>query len=78
MKNIDEKIKEIIHAYTDVKKEDIKPESDLITDLKLDSLGIANLVIEFEDEFNIVIEEDTMFSLKKVSDIIEYVNANVD
>lgn len=49
--------------------------SDLIEDLKADSMDIATLLLEVEENHGIEIEEDEMENLKTVGDIVKYIEA---
>lgn len=53
----------------------IKPESNFIDDLKFDSLDLVELVMKLEDKFGIEIPEQEADGLKKVSDVIAYLEA---
>jgi acyl carrier protein len=57
-----------------VKEDQVKPEAAFIDDLGADSLDQVELVMALEDEFGIEIPDDEAEKLKKVSDVIAYVN----
>jgi len=48
----------------------VSRESNLVTDLEFDSLGILELVMDLEDEFNINISDRYFKDVKTVKDII--------
>lgn len=48
---------DILSEYTDVPKERINEDSRLIGDLGLTSLDIVNIIVRFEDEFDITIND---------------------
>jgi acyl carrier protein len=52
----------------------IELEHDLINDLKFDSLNTIEVVMGMEDAFGIEIPEDDIPKLKRVQDVIDYVN----
>lgn len=56
---------------------DIKPESVLKEDLRCDSLDLVELVMGIEDEFNIEIPDEDAEPLRKVSDVLAYVDKRV-
>ena len=59
-RNITAEVKRIIKEQLDVDEKDIKPESTFIDDLGADSLGLVELVLAFEEAFEIDIpDEDT-------------------
>ncbi len=50
----------------------VKPMSNLRTDLGLDSLGVVELLIAVEKEFNVVIPDETIDSIVTVKDIMDF------
>ena len=68
-----EKIKEIILEYVEIDPSSITLESSLRTDLELDSLQLANLVVEIESAFSVEIDERDASSLQTIGDLIEYI-----
>jgi acyl carrier protein len=50
----------------------IRPESRLVEDLAIDSLDLVSLVLEVQDHFDVVLEEDAVPNLCRVADIVEY------
>ncbi|ATO31037.1 acyl carrier protein [Mycoplasmopsis bovirhinis] len=52
-------------------------ESDLIKDLKIDSLDLAELIMEAEEKFNISISDQELISLTTVKSIIELIKAKL-
>jgi acyl carrier protein len=65
-----EKITEILADYKELEASDIKAETTL-EDLGLDSLDTVELIMQFEDEFNVTIELNE--ELKTVADIVELI-----
>ncbi len=69
-----EKLKEIIAKTSKVKT--ITPETNL-KDLGLDSLDLAEVLMEIEEELNIQLEEDEMINLKTVQDVYNIVEHKI-
>ena len=67
-----EEIKIQIAELLNVEPEKITAESNLITDLKADSMDIATLLLEVEEKYGTEISEDDMDSLQTVGDIVKY------
>ena len=63
------KKKKILENYTE---SEIKEDSSLVGDLGLSSLDIVSIVADFEDEFNIKIEDKDIFNFLIVDDILKY------
>lgn len=68
-----EKIRDILKDYTEVPAEKITPQSHFRNDLGLNSLDVVNVVIAFEDEFDIEIDDDDISSMVRVEDAIRYI-----
>jgi len=66
------KISSIIAEQLKVDISKIKPDSDLIEDLGLDSLDSVELVMAIEEEYSIEIADADAEKIKKVSDILDY------
>lgn len=71
-----ETVKGIIAEQLGIDANRIKPESDIINDLGLDSLDIVELVMTLEEKWNIVADDDDIKTLKTVSDVVKYIEAN--
>ena len=73
-----ETVKEIIVDTINCDADDIKMESNLRDDLSIDSLDATELCMALEEHYNTIIEEDAMVGFVKVSDIVEYIDKNVE
>lgn len=65
-----EKIRDILEEYTEIPREQITLETNLLTDLGLSSLDVVNIVVAFEDEFDIEISDRKLKELVTVEDIM--------
>lgn len=70
---MEEKVKEIIAKQLGVNSSDITPESSFVEDLGADSLDTVELVMAFEEAFNIEIPDEDAEKIVKVKDAIEYI-----
>ena len=68
-----DKIWKILMNYSEKSEAEIKPESNLQTDLGLNSLDVIGIVTDFEDAFGISIPDDDILTLVTVRDIEEYI-----
>ena len=59
----------------DVKPEDIDESSSLRDDLDLSSLQAVTLVMDLEDEFDVVIEDEEIEKLSTVGDVMNIILA---
>ncbi|MEM6958806.1 MAG: acyl carrier protein [Myxococcota bacterium] len=74
---IAEKVKEIISQQLDVDTAALKPEASFIDDLGADSLAIVELVLAFEEEFDIDIPDDDTEQIRTVGDATKYIQEHV-
>jgi acyl carrier protein len=59
----------------EVKPEDVKDSTRLRDDLDLSSLQAVTLVMDLEDEFGVVIEDEEIESLATVGDVLATIQA---
>jgi len=72
-----EKIRDILASQLDVDADIIKPETDIAEDLGADSLDVVELLTSLEDEFGIVIPQDSVQNVKTVGDLVELIEKQV-
>ncbi|HEW91449.1 MAG TPA: acyl carrier protein [Thermotogaceae bacterium] len=70
--------KNIIVDKLNVEEEDIKLSSSFIDDLGADSLDIVDLVMAFEDEFGVKVEDEDVEKLQTVKDVVEYISKRLN
>lgn len=76
--SIETKVIDIIAEKLKVDKDEIAPEKSFTRDLGADSLDTVELVMEFEENFDIdEIPEEEAESIKTVGDAIEYIKKKV-
>lgn len=68
-----EKLKEIILEQLDVDEEDITLDADILEDLNADSLDVVLLMKTISEEFEMVVPDDAVDSIKTVGDIVDYI-----
>jgi acyl carrier protein len=73
---IEDKVKEIIVDQLGVDAEQVTPEASFIDDLGADSLDTVELVMAFEEEFNIEIPDEEAEKIKSVGNALEYIKAH--
>jgi len=72
--DIGDKVKEIVSQQLDVDKGDIKDGSAFIDDLGADSLAIVELVLAFEEQFDIEIADEDTEKIRTVGDAVKYIS----
>ena len=70
IKEVEEKVKSIISEQLNVDISEVVPEASFIDDLGADSLDTVELVMAFEDEFNIEIPDEDAEKIKTVGDVL--------
>ncbi len=71
--DIPSEVRRIIKEQLDVEEKDIKPESTFIDDLGADSLGLVELVLAFEEAFEIDIPDEDTEKIRTVQDAVDYI-----
>ena len=69
-----EKVKDIIVEQLGVDEDEIKMEASFIDDLDADSLDVVELVMAFEEEFDLKITDEEASKIATVRDAIEYIS----
>ncbi|MHC4291015.1 MAG: acyl carrier protein [Planctomycetota bacterium] len=72
--NIQEKVIEIVSEQMGVDKAEITRETSFINDLNADSLDTVELVMEFEDEFDMSIPDEEAEKIQTVGAAIDYID----
>ena len=70
---VDEKVKEIIAKQLGVNPSEVTPEASFVEDLGADSLDTVELVMAFEEAFNVEIPDEDAEKIIKVKDAIDYI-----
>ena len=71
------KVQEIVSEQLGIETSKVTPEASFTEELGADSLDVVELVMAFEEEFKIEIDDDSEGKIKTVQDAIDYIeNAN--
>jgi acyl carrier protein len=68
----------IRHAAKIPARVSITPDSRLVEDLAIDSLDLVGLILQLQDHFDVVIEEDDVPNLCRVADMAAYLAGRRD
>jgi len=71
------KVKEIIIDKLGVDEGEIQPKARFIEDLGADSLDSVELIMKFEEEFDIEIPDTDSEKIRSVQDANDYISANL-
>ena len=66
-------VKSMIAKQLKVDEASITPESRMIEDLKADSANVMVMIMDLEDKYGIMVEDDQIMKLKTVGDVVAYI-----
>ena len=66
-------VKSMIAKQLKVDEASITRESRLVEDLKADSANVMVMVMDLEDKFGIMVEDDQIMKMKTVGDVVDYI-----
>jgi acyl carrier protein len=75
-KPVEERVKEIIVEQLGVEEDEVNPNAKFIEDLGADSLDTVELVMAFEEEFDLEIPDEDAEKITTVGDAISYIKEN--
>ena len=75
-KSVEEKVKEIIVEQLGVEEDEVTTNAKFIEDLGADSLDTVELVMAFEEEFDLEIPDEDAEKITTVGDAISYIKDN--
>ncbi|HBF33343.1 TPA: acyl carrier protein [Candidatus Sumerlaeota bacterium] len=71
---IEAKVKDIIVEQLSVNAEDVTPNAKFLEDLGADSLDIVELVMAFEEQFELDIPDEDAEKIRTVGDAVTYIS----
>ncbi len=75
--DVEAKVKEIIIEQLGVEEGQVNPEASFIDDLGADSLDTVELVMAFEDKFDIEIPDEDAEKMRTVGDAMDYLKSKL-
>ena len=73
MSDISERVKKIVVEHLGVEADKVVDSASFVDDLGADSLDTVELVMAFEEEFNIEIPDEAAEKIQTIKDAIEYI-----
>ena len=70
-----DKIKSIVADQLGVDESQVTEDASFVDDLGADSLDTVELIMAFEEEFDVEIPDEDAQKIKTVKDVIDYINA---
>ena len=75
MSDTSERVKKIVVEHLGVDENKVNDAASFIDDLGADSLDTVELVMAFEEEFEIVIPDDAAEKIQTIKDAIDFIEA---
>lgn len=75
--SLEDKVKDIIVDKLGVSADKVKADSHFIDDLGADSLDTVELVMAFEEEFNVEIPDDDAQEITTVKSAVDYLSKKI-
>ena len=72
MSDVAERVKKIVIEHLGVDAEKVEEKASFIDDLGADSLDTVELVMAFEEEFNVEIPDDMAETIQTVGDAVKF------
>ena len=76
MSEVLNKVVDIVCDQLSVNKDDVNPESSFVDDLGSDSLDTAELVMAFEEGFELEIPDDEAEKITTIQSAVEWIEGN--
>lgn len=71
-----EKVKDMLANDLQINPDDIKLEAELINDLGINSLELADLILLCEEKFGLEVKDDDIHKFITVGDVVAYLEEN--
>ena len=77
MPDIQKKVTSILTDKLGIPESEITPDASFVKDLGIDSLDYAELVMEFEQTFNIKIPDDDAEKMQTIGEAVSYIRSKL-
>ena len=77
MSDITDRVKKIVVEHLNVDEGKVSDDSSFIDDLGADSLDTVELVMAFEEEFDIEIPDDAAETIQTFGDAVKFINEKI-
>jgi acyl carrier protein len=76
MPGVEDKVKQIIVDQLSVEESEVSPTASFVDDLGADSLDRVELIMAFEEAFDLEIPDEEAEKIKTVQDAVQYIEKN--
>jgi acyl carrier protein len=70
-----ETLKKLLAEELQIDPETITPDAELASDLGLNSIELADLIVLCEEKFDVTIDDDDIHKFVTIGDVVEYLEA---
>lgn len=77
MQDVPKKVAQILVDKLGIAESEITPDANFVKDLGIDSLDYAEIVMEFEQSFNIRIPDDDAEKLQTFGEAVSYIQGKI-
>ena len=78
MDNLENKIKEIIVDKLGIEESEITDSASFTNDLGADSLDTVEIIMDFEEEFDVEIPDEDAENLTTIQSALDYINSRLN
>ncbi len=71
------RVKKIIAERLSLDEDEVRMDSSFLDDLGADSLDIVELIMAFEEEFDLKIPDDEAEKIETVKDVVDYIQSHL-
>ena len=75
--SVEEKVKKIIVEQLGIPSDEVTSDAKFVDDLGADSLDIVELIMAFEEEFDIEIPDEDAEKIETVGDAVKYIEERI-
>ena len=72
-----EKVKQILVEQLGIDGDQITEQTDIVDDLGADSLDVVEMVMSLEEEFEIIINDESIHDFRTVGDVVAFIEDNI-
>ena len=72
-----EKVRDLIAKQLNRPVEEVTEDKEIVKDLGADSLDVVEMLMSFEEEFNITVPEEDAVNIKTVGDIAKIIDSKI-
>lgn len=68
-----EKVREILCEQLDIPEDEVTVDTNIVSDLGLDSIDVVDFIMSLEEEFDKEIPDEDIEKIKTIGDVVSYI-----